>query len=158
VGERIRSRVPAGVLIAVDLIIMSTGLTAVPAAAQLLYGSVVGIVKDSTGARLPGAAVIIVNTDTNLTLEATTDAQGNYSLITVLPGPYALSVTLQGFREVKRLNVPVTIGQISRIDVTMEVATLSETVMVLAESPLLQTDVADVHTELKSTELRNLPL
>jgi hypothetical protein len=155
---QIRSRVPVAVQIAAGLTILSIGLTALPAAGQILYGSVVGIVKDSTGARLPGAAVTLVNKDTNLTLQATADAQGTYSLINVQPGPYDLTVALQGFRDVKRLNMPVTIGEISRIDVAMEVATLSETVMVLAEAPLLQTDVADIHGELRSKEITSLPL
>jgi hypothetical protein len=54
--------------------------------------------------------------------------------------------------------VPVTIGQISRVDMTLEVGTLTETITVASEAQLLQTDKADVHTELKSTKITSMPL
>jgi hypothetical protein len=140
------------------LIVLITGLAATPARAQILYGSVVGIVSDSQGARVPGASVTIVNKETNLTREATTDAEGSYNLVNVLPGPYDVKISLQGFREAVRSNVPVTIGQISRVDMTLEVGTLSEVVTVESASELLQTDKADVHTELKSDTITTMPL
>jgi hypothetical protein len=138
--------------------ILLAGAFAAPAAAQLLYGSVVGIVKDSTGARLPGAVVTIVNRDTNLTREVTSDTEGNYNFVNVLPGRYDLKVSLQGFREAVRAAVPVTIGEISRVDVALELGTLAETITVESPLELLQTDKADVHAELKSTEVTSMPL
>ena len=111
-----------------------------------------GSSRTRQGRVIPGATVTIVNKETNLTREAITNAEGAYSLINVLPGPYDVKVTLTGFRDVARPNVPVTIGQIARVDFTLEVGTVTETVMVVGESPLLQTDKADVHTELKSAE------
>ena len=132
--------------------------SSVPASAQILYGSVVGIVKDSTGSVLPGATVTIVNTETNLTREAVTNADGAYSIINVQPGPYDLKVSLTGFRDVARRNVPVTIGDIARFDVAMEVGSVTESVLVIGESPLLQTDKADVSTEFRSEVITQLPL
>ena len=145
VGHRFR----AGVLVAIGLTILSIGLTAASATAQILYGNVVGVVKDSTGAFIPGATVTIVNKETNLTRETVTNGEGSYSVINVQPGPYDVKVTLTGFRDVARPNVPVTIGQISRVDFSLEVGTVAETVMVVGESPILQTDKADVHTQLQ---------
>ena len=135
-----------------------TVMAAAPAAAQILYGSVVGAVRDSSGAVMPGATVMIVNKENNLTLETTTKSDGAYSIINVQPGPYDVKVTLAGFRDVARYNVPVTIGQIARVDVTMEVGAVSETVLVIGESPLLQTDKSDVHTQIRSTEITSMPL
>src|SRR5215208_2961342 len=129
---------------------------AAPAEAQLLYGSVVGGVTDAQGGTIPGARVTIVNTDTNFTRETTTDAQGAYSFTNVQAGPYDVKVSLQGFREAIRAKVPVTVGQISRVDLTLQVGAMTETVTVQSEAQLLQTDKADVHTELKSTEITNL--
>jgi outer membrane receptor protein involved in Fe transport len=131
---------------------------AVPAEGQLLYGGLVGAVVDAQGAVVPGAKVTLVNTDTNLTRETTTDAQGTYSFVNVLAGPYDVKVALEGFREAVRSRVPVTVGQISRVDLTLAVGALSETVTVQSAAELLQTDKADVHTELKSTDITNLPL
>jgi hypothetical protein len=131
---------------------------AVPARAQLLYGGLVGAVVDAQGAVVPGARVTIVNTDTNLTRETTTDAQGAFSFVNVQAGPYDVKVALEGFREAIRSRVPVTVGQISRVDLTLVIGALSETVTVQSALELLQTDKADVHTQLKSTEITNLPL
>ena len=86
---RLRQPIAAGIVLAI-------GLTAVPAKAQILYGSIVGVVRDATGAFLPGATVTIVNKDTNLTREATTNAEGAFSLINVLPGPYDVKSHLDG--------------------------------------------------------------
>jgi hypothetical protein len=133
-------------------------LSATPAISQVLYGSVVGVVKDAQGAYVPGATVSIVNKETNLTRDTVTNAEGAYSLINVPPGAYDVKISLQGFREGVRSNVPVSIGQISRIDVALEVGTVSETVTVASEAQLLQTDKADVSTELKSAELTAMPL
>jgi hypothetical protein len=130
----------------------------VPALAQILYGSVVGVVKDPQGAMIPGVTVTIMNKETGLTRETVTDAQGAYNLTNVLAGPYDVKVALQGFREFVRSNVPVTIGAISRVDVTLEVGTLTETVTVASESSLLQTDKADVSTELKGDTIATMPL
>jgi hypothetical protein len=131
---------------------------AVPASAQILYGSVVGTVKDSTGSVLPGATVTIVNKETNLTREAVTNSDGAYSIINVQPGPYDIKISLTGFRDTARYNVPVTIGDIARFDVAMEVGSVTESVLVVGESPLLQTDKADVSTEFRSEIITQLPL
>jgi Carboxypeptidase regulatory-like domain/TonB dependent receptor len=157
-GDSVRPVPPRFRLLIASCLAAALGLTAGPASAQILYGSVVGIVKDSTGARLPGASVTIINKDTNLTREVTTDPDGAYNIVNVLPGAYDLKISLQGFREVVRSRVPVTIGEISRVDVALEIGTLSETVTVTSAVELLQTDKADVHTELGSREVTSMPL
>jgi hypothetical protein len=131
---------------------------AVPATAQILYGSIVGVVTDAQGAQVPGATVSIVNKETNLTRETITNSDGTFSVTNVLPGPYDVKVSLSGFREAIRASVPVTIGQISRVDVALQIGTLTETVTVASAAELLQTDKADVSTELRSTEITAMPL
>ncbi|HTU99655.1 MAG TPA: TonB-dependent receptor, partial [Luteitalea sp.] len=143
--------------LAAMLVALAAGVMTPEASAQVLYGSLVGQVKDPQGASIPGAVVAIVNRDNGLTREATTDEQGNYSLINVLAGPYDIKVTLTGFKEMERQNVPVSVGQVARVDVTLEVGALTETVTVESSSTLLQTDKADVSTELKSREIEALP-
>ena len=134
-------------------------LTASGVIAQVLYGSIVGVVKDPQGGNVPGATVTIINKDTNLTRETVTDAEGGYTFNNVQQGRnWDVKVTLQGFRENVRTGVPVSIGEISRVDLTLEVGTVTETVTVASEAQLLQTDKADVSTELKSQELTSMPL
>jgi hypothetical protein len=146
------------VLCQASLVLALAILTAVPAAAQTVYGGVVGVVRDPQGEVVPGVTVTIVNRDTNLTREATTDPQGAYNFVNVLPGPYDVKAALQGFSEAVRTNVPVTTGQISRVDMTLQVGALTETVTVASEAALLQTDTAEVKTDLGTAEITNLPL
>ena len=126
--------------------------------AQEIYGSIVGVVTDSQGAVLPGATVVIVNRDTGLKREAVTNGEGGYTFANVQNGPYDVRFSMTGFREAVRSNVPVPAGQISRVDVVMQIGGLTEVVEVTSPVQLLQTDKADVRTEIKATEITNLPL
>ncbi len=126
--------------------------------AQVLYGAVVGAVKDAQGASIPAATVTITNKETNLTRETITGAEGDYTVTNVPPGHYDVKVTLTGFREFVQTNVPVSAGQLSRVDVKLEIGALTETVTVASDAQLLQTDKSDLHTELRSKEITNLPL
>ena len=121
--------------------------------AQVLYGSLVGTVTDSSGAAVPGATVTATNKETNLERTAVTGGNGTYSFTNVLAGPYDVKVTLQGFKEAVRTAVPVSVNEVARIDVALEVGALTETVTVASESQLLQTDKADTHTEIKSAAI-----
>ena len=133
-------------------------LVSLPAQAQVLYGSIVGTVTDQTGAVVPNATVVITNRETGLTRETTTDMAGRYSLVNVLPGEYDLRVSAEGFRTITRERVRVSINVVTREDVTLEVGAVAEQVTVTAEAATLQTDKSDVHAELTTQEIANLPL
>jgi hypothetical protein len=128
------------------------------ARAQVLYGSIVGNVQDPTGAALPGATVVILHEATKLTRETTADATGSYTFTAVPSGTYSVTVTLEGFRTFTRPAVPVTLNTVMRVDATLQLGQLVETIMVTGESPLLQTDRAEVRAELREQELRDLPV
>jgi hypothetical protein len=127
-------------------------------AAQVLYGSLVGNVTDDTGGAMPGATVVIVRSETGASHEAVTDSAGRYQFSTLQPGTYTMTVKLTGFRTFSRQQIPVTLNSVTRVDAGMQVGQLSETVTVKAETPLLQTDRAEVRAELKARELVNLPV
>jgi hypothetical protein len=128
------------------------------ASAQVLYGSLVGQVSDTSGAGTPGATVTITNRDTGLTRTAVSNETGGYSFTNVQPGPYDVKVTLQRFREFVKTGVPVSVNEVSRVDAALELGTLTDTVTVASELQLLQTDKADTHTEFKSAAITQLPL
>jgi hypothetical protein len=137
---------------------LAVAVSAPPAGAQVLYGSIVGNVHDSTGATLPGATITILHEETKLTREATTDATGAYTFTAVPTGTYVVTVTLTGFRTFTRPSVPVTLNTVTRVDAALPVGEIAETVTVVGESPLLQTDRAEVRAELRDHELRDLPV
>ena len=135
-------------------------LLALPAAggAQVLYGSLVGNVSDETGAAVPGATVTIRNKETGTSRDTTTDATGAYRFDTVVPGTYLLTVQLTGFRTLTRPDVPVTLNTTARADAKLQVGQLTESVTVSAETAVLQTDRAEMRSELKADDLVNLPV
>src|SRR5512138_824899 len=105
-------------------------VSAVPADAQVLYGSLVGTVEDTSGSRVPGADVQVVNLETGVIRETTTTSTGVFTISDVLPGSYTLSVSAKGFRTFKVTDVPVRINAVSRIDARLQVGELTESVVV----------------------------
>lgn len=128
------------------------------AAAQVLYGSIVGNVTDATGGALPGATVTITHLETKATREATTDESGAYRFPTVQTGTYTVTVTLTGFQKFTRSDVPVTLNTVARVNASLPVGELQESVTVSAERPVLQTERAEVRLNLEARELQDLPV
>lgn len=127
-------------------------------AAQTLYGSVVGAVTDNSGGMMPTAAITLTNVETNLVLRATANEAGSFTFANVLPGTYTVRAAFQGFREFVRTGVEVSAGNVSRVNVRLELGDLAESVTVESPVTVLQTDKADVRVELKSKEITTLPL
>jgi hypothetical protein len=139
--------------------IVITAFAAAPAAAQVLYGSLVGNVTDQSGAAVPNAQVLVLNTNTNLTRTVTTDNAGAYSIPALPAGPYSVYVTAAGFQEFQTTDVTITINTVARVDARLTVGGVAETVNVTADSgPRLQTERAEVRMELDERSLSALPV
>src|SRR5688572_11909084 len=145
--------VPFGLLVILVLVILSSSIEA-----QVLYGSIVGNIKDASSAVLPGATVVITHDETKATRETTTDATGAYRFPTVQSGTYTVVVKMTGFRAFTRNAVEVTLNSVARVDAALAVGGLEESVTVSGEKPLLQTDRAEVREELRARELQDLPV
>src|SRR3981081_614145 len=130
-----------------------------PAAwSQVLYGSIVGNVRDSSGAAVPGVNVIITSKETNQVRTTVTNDEGGYSVPTVQSGTYEVKATKQGFRPIAEGSVPVTINTVARVDFTMQVGNVSETIEVSAQTQTLQADRAEVRAEITTKSLTDLPV
>lgn len=125
--------------------------------AQVLYGTIVGSVTDQSGAAVPGVSVIATETRTNAVLTTTTDAAGSYAMNNVPSGTYTIRFSRGGFQAEVAQNVTVTLNATTRVNGDLKVGSVSETVTVSASSIELQTDRADVHQNLNSSDLENLP-
>lgn len=154
-GNGTRPRFAFGCL---GLALLSALLMPQTSQAQVLYGSMVGNVKDASGAAIPGAAVTITNNETNQSRETVTDGIGRYDFATVQTGTYTVKVSQPGFKSVTRKNVVVTLNSVARVDLVASVGEVTETVVVTAEAALLKTDRAEVSSELTSRPLQNLPV
>ncbi|HEX6165023.1 MAG TPA: TonB-dependent receptor [Vicinamibacterales bacterium] len=133
-------------------------LVAAPAWAQFETGNVVGTIKDSTGAVVPGAKITLTNTQTGVTSERTSDANGNYEFFTVRPGTYVITAEKDGFSIALVDNVIVTVGARQRVDLNMTVGQLTEKVEVSASAVLLQTDTSERSQVITGEQTRALPL
>jgi hypothetical protein len=131
--------------------------TVPPAAGQVLFGSIVGSITDASGAAIPGAAVTVTQIETNESRETLTVDTGSYSLPTVRPGTYKISVRKVGFKVYSIDDVPVTLNTVVRADAALQIGAQNESVEVTSVSAPLQTEKADVHVEFNSRQLADLP-
>jgi hypothetical protein len=134
------------------------GIVAIPAAAQVLYTTIVGNVEDATGAVVPNAKIVVTAQETGLVRETTTDVTGNYSIPSVPIGTYSVKITANGFKSLTRENVVLTVNTTARVNGKLEVGAVSEQVTVEASAVQLQTDRSDTKTEITSKVVTELPL
>jgi hypothetical protein len=116
-----------------------------------------GTVRDTSGGVMPGAAVVARNVATNVPSEAVTDAQGNYMFGGLIPGSYSVEVELAGFQK-SAGKVDLEVGQRGRLDFTLSVGTLEQTVVVQATSPIINTEQANLGSVIPQSQVANLPL
>src|SRR5215831_10896353 len=125
-----------------------------PASAQAVFGSLVGNVTDSSGGTIAGAAVKIILTQTNESRAAMTNSVGDYTFSTLTPGTYTVEVTKEGFRAFSAGNVLVNQNNVVRVDAQLSIGATSERVEVTAAgASALETDRADVHSEISGESL-----
>ena len=140
------------------LVFVMLALGSTPAVAQVLYGSIVGTVTDSSDLTVPGATVTITHAETNQARETTTNETGNYIFPNVAAGTYRVDVTLPGFQSFRAQDIAVRLNAAVRVDAKLNVGALQESVIVSADSVLLQTETAAVQTQTTSQQLQNLPI
>jgi Carboxypeptidase regulatory-like domain/TonB dependent receptor-like, beta-barrel len=132
---------------------------ATPVRAQAVQTSTLtGTIKDGTGAVLPGVTVNASSpSQVGGVQTSVTDSQGVYRFPALRPGIYELEASLSGFKSVKRGEVTLTLGTTTTIDVTLSVASVSETVQVLGETPVVDIKSSASNTQLSEAVLQNLP-
>ena len=142
---------------AVLVLLLAMLMVPVRAPAQVLYGTLTGNVTDQSGAVLPNATVEALNTGTGVTRSATTDASGDYRFNALQPGTYKISISASSFATKVFEKVDLGANVVRRVDAQLQVAAQSQNVTVTSEAPVLQTDKADVHTDLTRQVVDDLP-
>lgn len=127
------------------------------AKAQVLYGSLTGTVTDPSGAAVSGAKVEALDEDKGVTQETATDVNGIYRFSALLPGAYKVSIAATGFEMQVTPGVRLEANEVGRVDARLKIVAATANVTVTAEAPLLQTDKADVHSDLTRREVDELP-
>ena len=126
--------------------------------AQETTGSMVGTVKDSSGSVVGGARVTAVRQDTGTEFTTTSDDQGNYQFLLMRAGVYRLVVEHPGFQRLQRNDIKVSTTERIRLDLALTVGSVSETVSVTAETPLLQTEKVTVGQVVEQRTIQSIPL
>jgi hypothetical protein len=145
-------RVASALVLAV-LLVMPLSLVA-----QVLYGSVIVDARDQSGGAVPGAEVTITNTETGWTRNGTSSDVGAATFTGVPPGTYEVRVNISGFKEFRTTGVRVSEDNVLRVNSLLEVGQVTDTVTVSAGVAVLQTDRADVRTDIATAQLENLPV
>lgn len=126
--------------------------------AHAVDADIVGIVRDHTGAVLPGVAITARNVDTGLTRSVATDGQGRYRLVALSVGRYTVTAELAGFQTVVREGITLTINMRANVDFEMKVAPIAESITVSGESPIVETTSSEVGTTFTRTVIDEMPL
>src|SRR5262245_61182535 len=120
--------------------------------------SVIGSVADETKSVLPGATVTATNLETGRQSSAVTDERGAYRLLRLPPGRYKVQAELQGFTSVVVPSVELLVGQNATVPFTLKLAAVTETLTIVAESPLVDTASSQVAGNVDRRQMEQLPL
>jgi len=128
-----------------------------PVWSQQVFGSVFGTVTDASGAAVPNAKVVITDQEKATRFEVQTNDSGNYQKGNLIPGTYRVDVEQEGFRKAVTSDVSVGADRAARVDFSLQLGSVSESVEVTAAAPLLQSERAEVSTTYTTEQIMNLP-
>ena len=131
---------------------------AVQVSGQVNTASLTGLVTDPAGAVVPNASVTVKNKATDVESSATTDSSGYYTFASLPVGTYTLTIELSGFKKAVHENINLEVGQKARIDASLEVGSVSESVVVATAPPLLSTQEAATGAVVDNRAITDLPL
>src|SRR6185503_8950482 len=126
--------------------------------AQQDTATITGEVKDASGALVPGAAITVTNIGTNITVTTVTNDEGTYTVTSLRPGDYTVTVEKTGFSKSLRSGVNLQVNQFARIDITLQAGQVSETIEVASGAPLLETETSSRGSVIDQKKIVELPL
>jgi hypothetical protein len=148
----------AAALLLALLPVLIASLATIQAHAQAVSATLVGTVTDSTGASVPGAKITIQELSTGISRDTVSNESGNYTFPDLTPGTYSVVVAANGFKKETRPSIDVVVNTTTRVDLALQPGSATETVTVTAAPAILQTDRADVSTNLESHTLQTMPV
>ena len=126
--------------------------------AQVTTATLLGAVRDSSGAVVPGATVVATNRGTGVARETITDERGEFVLSALSTGSYSVTIGLAGFKTFTNEGLMLGSGQSVRQTFTLELGTVEETVPVAGEAPLIENASSNQAEMLGTQEVRELPV
>src|SRR3989441_2298737 len=126
--------------------------------AQAVRATILGVVRDSTGAAIPGATVEVRNVGTGVARSVVTGDLGRYNAPDLAIGTYEVQASLPGFQKVVRKGITFRVGSENVVDFTLPLGRVEETVTVTGESPIVDTTSSAVATTIEQKQIADLPL
>ncbi len=120
--------------------------------------SITGRVTDPSGAVVPQAGVSVQAASSGLVTSGETNSQGYYSIPSLPPGAYTLTVTRGGFVPVRQTDLVLAVQQVARLDVVLQIGAVTETVEVSAQAVLLESETSTLGQVVQGAQIRELPL
>src|SRR5262245_42462688 len=135
-------------------------LTAASLAAQGLQTTIIGLVRDPSGGLMPGVTITVTNQATGVVRSTVTDGEGNFSVTSLVSGSYDVQAELTGFKTTVRKSVPVQNDTASRVDFTLELGDVGETVQVQAaiDTRIMRTEDASLGAVMSESQVQGLPV
>ena len=132
--------------------------TQLQAQTQAITATISGTVSDSSGSVVPGAKIGLTSSEHGISRVYVTDAAGNYVFSLLPPAVYSLQVTASGFKTYKQDGIALGAGQNAEQPVMMAIGSISETVEVTSQAPLVNADNANISSDISAQQVVELPL
>jgi carboxypeptidase family protein len=126
--------------------------------AQAVSGTILGFVKDASGAAVANASAVVTGVDTGISRTTTTNTEGEYQAPNLPPGLYTVSVEMTGFKKTTISNLQLAVDQKLRADFVLEVGALTESVQVEGQAPLVKSDSSELGETVTESQIKDLPL
>src|SRR5437016_1199407 len=126
--------------------------------AQTSTATILGVVKDTTGALIPGVNITVKHTETGLTRTAISNETGDYNVPLLPVGAYEITTAMPGFKQQVRSGINLAVGQQAVINLTLEVGAVAEQVTVTEEAPLVNTTLSSTSGLITEQQVKELPL
>ncbi len=140
------------------VVLMALSIAIPPSFCQEVSAGITGAVTDATGGAVAQAAVTARDVDRGTTWNTTTNEQGIYFFPRVPPGNYELRIEAKGFKTAVRSDIVLEVNQRARVDMSMEIGAVTESIEVTGSAPLLQTDRTEVGGVITTNRLTNSPM
>src|SRR5262249_50858609 len=125
---------------------------------QTATSTILGTVKDTSGALVPGVSITVKHTETGLTRTAISSEIGDYNVPLLPVGAYELTTAMPGFKQQVRSGINLVVGQQAVINLTLEVGAPAEQVTVTEEAPLVNTTLSSTSGLITEQQIKELPL
>src|SRR5204863_428591 len=126
--------------------------------AQTSTATILGTVKDTSGALVPGVSITVKHTESGLTRTVVSGERGAYTVPLLPVGAYEITTTMPGFKQQVRSGINLVVGQEAVVDLTLEVGANTEQVTVTEEAPLVNTTTSSTSGVITEQQVKELPL